>query len=339
MTETLTWETLDWNALDRLREQFLRSQPSPASYWNSLGDLANYDFTYGQRIGWKWEAVLRELTQLGWAPPPGPWMDWGCGSGMAARRAVDHFEAIARPACLRLFDRSSLALEFAAQATRRGRDWLSVEICASDWLNATTKVGTLLVSHVLNELDEAGGRMLRQVIDQADAVLWVEPGTYADSRSLIALRETLKEQFHLLAPCPHAAPCGLLAPENEGHWCHHFAASPLGIMSDSNWVRFAHRAGIDLRRLPYSYLVMERKGVRAAVPGLLPEGWSRLLGEPRIYKGFAKLLSCQNEGVCDLELQKRVDPNAFKTIKTGDGPPLWRFTRQHERIVQLTPKH
>ena len=29
---------------------------------------------------------------------------------------------------------------------------------------------------------------MREVIDRSDAVIWVEPGTYADSRSLIQMR-------------------------------------------------------------------------------------------------------------------------------------------------------
>jgi ribosomal protein RSM22 (predicted rRNA methylase) len=182
----------------------------------------------------------------------------------------------------------------------------------------------LLISHVLNELDEAGGRALRQVIDCANAVLWVEPGTFADSHALIAMRETLREQFNLIAPCTHQAACGLLSLGNERHWCHHFASPPTGIMADSNWVRFAQRAGIDLRSLPYSFLVLERRGLREPAPGLLAEGWSRVLGEPRVYKGFARVLGCQADGVRELELQKRDAPEVFKAMKTGNGPSLIR---------------
>src|SRR5207247_6615516 len=79
-------------------------------------------------------------------------------------------------------------------------------------------VGTLVISHVLNELDAAGGRALREAIDRADAVLWVEPGTYADSRSLIELREALRERFHVIAPCTHQPGSGLRVPEIGRHW-------------------------------------------------------------------------------------------------------------------------
>ena len=109
----LSWETLDWEALDRLRDTFLAGKPPSGSYWNSIHDLANYDFTYAQRIGWKWDAVLRELKLRGWSPPPGPLLDWGCGSGIAGRRALEHFGTESFE-CFQLIDQSVLAVQLSA---------------------------------------------------------------------------------------------------------------------------------------------------------------------------------------------------------------------------------
>lgn len=329
-----SWDTLDWSALDRLRDTFLAGKPPGGSYWNSLSDLASYDFTFAQRIGWKWDAVTRELKTRGWSPPAGPLLDWGCGSGVAGRSLLETFSDLDT---LRVFDHSALAMQFAVTRGRQLFPKANIETAAAAALEDGL-VGTLVVSHVLNELDEAGGRALRQAIDRAQAVLWVEPGTSVDSRALIAMREALREQFHLIAPCTHQAACGLLASGNERHWCHHFASPPAGIMADSNWVRFAQRAGIDLRSLPYSFLVLERRGMREPVPGLLPEGWSRVLGEPRVYKGFAKVLSCQADGVRELELQKRDAPEVFKAMKSGDGPTLIQSVDDGRRIVSIAER-
>jgi len=336
MAVPLTWETLDWAALDRLRETFLAARPTGAAYWQSAGDLANYDFTYAQRIGWKWDAVLRELQSRGWFPLTAPVLDWGCGSGVASRCVLEafgaeHFEA------LRLFDQSPLAMDFAAQTARRRFPSLRIEPVESAWLARAERIGVLVISHVLNELDQAGGHALRQVIDRAEAVLWVEPGTFADSRALIAMREALREQFLVVAPCTHRAACGLLAPDNSRHWCHHFAAPPSGIMGDADWVRFAQRAGIDLRSIPYSFLVLERRGLRKLVPGTLPGGWSRVIGAPRVYKGFAKVLSCQEAGVRELELQKRDVPAVFKAFKEREAEALYRFEIEVNRVISVQP--
>ena len=331
----LTWETLDWAVLDRLRETFLNAKPGGGAYWNSLSDLANYNFTYAQRIGWKWDAVLRELKLRDWTPSPGPLLDWGCGSGIAGRCVLDFFGAQTFER-LRVFDHSALAMQFAIEKANESFPELAAEAAGPSWIGGEEPVGTLLVSHVLNELDEAGGRALRQVIDRAVAVIWVEPGTYADSRSLILMREALRDQFQVIAPCTHQANCGLLAESNERHWCHHFATPPAGIMADSNWVRFSQRAGIDLRSLPYSFLVLERRSLREPIPGLLAEGWSRVLGKPRIYKGFAKVLSCQEGGVRELELQKRDAPEVFKAMKSGDAPHLLRGEDDGKHFGSLT---
>lgn len=332
MAAPLTWETLDWQALDRLRETFLAGRSTGAPYWQSMGDLASYDFTYAQRIGWKWDAVLRELQSRGWFPPAAPLLDWGCGSGVASRCVLDVFGA-ERFEALRLFDQSPLAMDFAAETARRRFPSLRIEPIESAWLASAERMGVLVISHVLNELDEAGGRALRQVIDRAQAVLWVEPGTFADSRALIALRESLREQFLVVAPCMHQAGCGLLAPDNERHWCHHFAAPPPGIMADAKWVRFAQRAGIDLRSIPYSFVVLERRGLREPAPGTLPGGWSRMIGAPRTYKGFAKVLSCQEAGVRELELQKRDVPAVFKAFKDRKAGAVYRFQIEGNRVT------
>lgn len=325
------WTAPELAALRTMRERFLAGTAGAADYWRSAEELALYDATFGERIGWKWDAVLRELKLRGWTPPAGPLLDWGCGSGIAGRRVVEFYGA-ERFERLRVFDHSALAMEFAAGAAHAAFPRLHVEARAELEFGAP---GTLLISHVLNELDETGGRELRRVIDRADAVLWVEPGTHADSRALIAQHESLREQFRVIAPCTHQAGCGLLAPENARHWCHHFAAPPPDIMADSDWVRFAQRAGLDLRSIPYSFLVLERTGLREPAPGLLDGGWSRVLGEPRVYKGFAKVLSCQSDGVRELELQKRVAPEVHRAFKDGRAPSLWRWKVEGRRIVGL----
>ena len=342
-TSPVSWDTLDWPALDRLRDRFLAAKPGGAAYWTSFSDLENYDFTYAQRIAWKWDAVLDELRLRHWTPPSGPLLDWGCGSGIAGRRVLEFFGPD-RFRSLQLFDRSPLAMEFAEEKAREMFPSLPVAITSSPLPLAhpmgegsgvrasAPAIGTLVVSHVLGELDEEGGRALRQAIDGAGAVLWVEPGTFADSRSLIDLREALSESFHVIAPCTHASACGLRAPQNQRHWCHHFAKPPANIMADSDWVRFARRAGVDLRSLPYSFLVLERKGLRQSGAGLLPEGFSRIIGAPRFYKGYTRIFSCQADGVRDLMLQKRDDPGLFKTLERHRAEPVYRWKLNRDRI-------
>ena len=73
-------------------------------------------------------------------------------------------------------------------------------------------------------------------------------------------------------------------------------------------------------------MVVERRGLREKPPGLLEAGWSRVIGRTRIYKGFAKVQSCQEDGVCDLQFQKRDGPAVFKAFDRGTADPVYRWT-------------
>jgi hypothetical protein len=183
----MTWDEVDWASLERLRALFLRSEPVREPYWRTLSDLASYDFTYAQRIAWKWGAALSELQRLNWAPPSGPLLDWGCGSGVASRCVVDAFGS-ATFSEVRLHDRSALAMQFAARRSRERFPGLRSEPDPSGANSCTT----LVISHVLNELHRDDLPRLMTAVRAAQCVLWLEPGTHACSRGLITLREQLR---------------------------------------------------------------------------------------------------------------------------------------------------
>ena len=329
----MTWESLDWEVLDRLRETFLTGDKTAGPYWHTITDLECYDFTYGERIGWKWDAVLRELKASGWTPPAGATLiDWGCGSGIAGRRVVEAFGAdhFSR---LMLHDHSQLALDYTEHHGRKAFPGLTVERASTRDLRGSDPIGLLVVSHVVNELNDIARAELGELCARAEAILWVEPGTHEASRLLGGWREQLKSRFRVLAPCPHQAACGVLAAGNERHWCHFFAPPPLGVYADSGWVKFGQRAGIDLRSLPYSYLVLSR-----AQPSALsaqPPGLTRLVGDAKVFKGYAKVFACDETGVHDLMLQKRDAPVLFKQLKQGEAPSLHRWTHENGRITRI----
>jgi ribosomal protein RSM22 (predicted rRNA methylase) len=186
-----------------------------------------------------------------------------------------------------------------------------------------------LLSHVLTELTQPQTEQLVNLARQATAVLWVEPGTYEASYTLIAIREKLRADFHVVAPCTHQARCGLLAPENMRHWCHHFAVPPPEVFTDGNWVRFAKLAGVDLRSLPLSFLVLDK---RPAPP--LPPGTVRIIGRPRVYKPHVLLLGCDTAGVRERKLTRRALPGEFKRLKKGDGGALQVWRCAGEEILE-----
>jgi hypothetical protein len=346
---TMNWTKLDWKALDRLREQFLRGGIATGPYWQSADELAHYDLTYGERIGWKWDAVLRELRMRGWKPAARQMLDWGCGSGSAGRRVLaafgpDHFNE------LLVWDHSPLATGFAVEAAEQAFPRVRVSAVTPGFLASDAPIGLLVVSHVLNELPTEALEELRRLILRSTAVLWVEPGTHEVARGLQTIRDELRDAFYVVAPCTHQNGCGLLAEARERDWCHFFAPPPSEIFANPDWVKFGQRAGIDLRSLPYCFLALERKptvaavhdrrneGVRTDDGGHRPPlqgdtGLSRVIGRPELFKPYARLLNCDATGIAELTLQKRDDLALYKELDRTKAPLVYRWRRDGARLL------
>jgi hypothetical protein len=282
--------------------------------------LASYDFTFGRRIAWKWAAVLEPLAAAGWRAPARCLIDWGCGSGIGARSVLaycgsESFDEVV------LWDHAPAATSFASAAIRERHPRLRVQVAEPS--EAAAGGGFVLaVSHVLGELDPAARDTLLGLAARAAAVLWVEPGTAADSRALIAAREALRPRFHCWSPCPHDGACGLLAAENQRHWCHHFARPPTEAFTDPGWARFGRELGIDLRSLPFSHLVLDRR------PPGRPAGLARIVGEPRHGPNAMRILRCRADGAAEVQLRKREAPALWKRLSREHDPGLlaWRET-------------
>lgn len=301
--------------IHRLRDLFLddgRTQATLADYWRSEKDLLAYDAVLGARIGWKWDAALAECVARGWPSGDGATvLDFGCGSGIAARR----FAARCGAGEVLCHDRSAAAMEFAARRIR--------ETVPGTAARALRDVGgarpdVLLVSHVLGELDERGFDLLQQLIARSDRVVVVEPGSRAIARRLSTLRDALRAQFRLVAPCTHAADCPALRATDD--WCHFFAPPPPEVFTDGDWARTARALGIDLRALPYSFVA----AVRDSGPPK-PDERARVLGRPRLSKHEATIAVCDAEGLRSVDVDKRRQA------------ALWRTLKKHPEQVQFLP--
>ena len=322
----MTWSELDWAALDRLRDGFLSGKAAGGAYWQSSSDLASYDFTYGERIGWKWDHVLRELKLRGWRPTSRQVFDWGCGSGIAARRVIDFFGPESFDA-LTVWDHAAVACDFASDAAARAFPSLAVSSATPGLLASAEPIGLLVVSHVLNELPTDALAALKALAARAQEILWVEPGTHAVSRQLGQIRNELAASFRVVAPCTHALACPMFAPGNERHWCHFFAPPPSEIYADSNWVKFGQRAGIDLRSLPYAFIALDRAPAAAGASDL-----SRIIGRPEHFKPCARWLNCDASGLAELELPKRAAPAVFKQLERTKAPLVYRWERAGDKV-------
>lgn len=318
-------DTIDWRALERLRTAFLAGTAGATDYWLQARDLESYDQTFAQRIGWKWDGALAELHVLKWSPPPGAVLDWGCGSGIAGRAFLDHY-GTANITELCLYDRSTEAVSYAAKRAREKYPALEIVMGAGTGTNR----GTLLISHVINELSPEQVTKLLELVGSFTSVLWVEPGTYEASASLVGVRERLRSQFQIVAPCTHQGACGLLNPDNSRHWCHHFAAPPPGVFTDGDWAKFANLVGIDLGALPFSYLVLDKRPLPVLPPDPL-----RVIGTTRLSKHEALLFGCDANIVGDRKVSRRLFPEAYRLVKKDRLPTLVSCQCQGNAVTQL----
>lgn len=325
-------ERIDWKALERLRGIFLRDSGEKGAYWQSRHELQQYHNTFGQRISWKWESAIENANQVGWAPSAKQILDWGCGSGVASLAMLEeygtrHFERVL------LWDHSILATTFAKEQILEKYPCLSVETFDVNRDSATLGDTLFIASHVLNELSYEGRQSLGSLAGKSKQIFWVEPGEYAASRFLVDLRETLLDEFGIVAPCVHCESCPLKLEENGRHWCHFFGHSPIEAFTEGDWSRFATMMEIDLRSLPYSFLVADR----GETTGGLNDD-SRIIGRPRQFKGYARMLSCGLNGLVDYELQKRDDKSLWKSLKKGKDGSLYNWTSiEEDRIKSGKP--
>ena len=322
------WTPSQIQTLRRLRSGFLQGTAGKTDYWQSESDLALYDATFAQRIGWKWDAVLGELQLRQFAPRfEAPLIDLGCGSGIAARRVLAHWPG--KFPSLTLVDRSPLARNFAAARVREMAPELPVHLSTPAELHC--EGAFVLLSHIITELStEELSRWIPQ-LQKAAGILWVESATHESSRKLIAqVREIFQSEgsWRIAAPCTHSHACPLLKPENARHWCHHFARVPSEAHQEAEWSALADELGLDLSALPYSFLAMDRETTHTQT-----QGFSRVLGRARQLKGHHRVLSCSEEGLQEWTLQKRDLPDIFKELRRESALPLYRWKTVGDKIL------
>jgi hypothetical protein len=268
--------------------------------------------------------VLDDMERRGIEPPLGTLVDWGAGTGIATRAWLARFAG--REWDVRLVERSAAARGFA-------RERIAAEHpAATIGERACAEPDVLLVSHVLDELDEQGRDELVELARASRFVVWVESGAKGTARALSELRERLLDVHTPLAPCPHANACGVLAAGKEGDWCHHFARPAPEAFTTRHWALFSREMGIDMRSLPYSYLVLARKSAGAEAPA----GRARILGRPEILKGRARLDVCEADGVRTLTFLERTDKKLFRALADAAGTDLLvRLDVEGDRILRL----
>ena len=304
-------QNIDWELLHSLRDTFLNNARNAGNYWKDEWVLDQYHRTFAARIGWKWKAALADAKQVHWKPRANQILDWGCGTGIATLSLIEAFGSDWLERVF-LWDHSVLACQFAKRRILEIAPHLKVETFEHNRHRKEFPNTLSVASHVINELPIDTRIELRNLMADSAQVFWVEPGNYESSRLLSEQRSFLLDTHHAIAPCTHCLDCPMLAEENTRHWCHFFGRPPIEAFTDSNWSRFSQVMEIDLRSLPYSFIVMDSQRLGSELPD---SKLSRIIGRAKQLKGHARILSCRASSLSEYELQKRANKTLWKTIK------------------------
>jgi len=303
---------INWQKIQGLRKHYLSlGQAGSKDYWNDLELIESYDKVLGERIAWKWSAVLNQVKDRISFTTSVSVLDWGCGTAVASRKFYEYFgETIVS---INLHDRSRKVANYASK--RLAAEVKDCNISILDSMPAE-KSTVALLSHVINEFDEKDLDRLVHSLRGHELIIWLEPGTHRESRRLNHVRAELLDEYEVIAPCSHQSKCPMQQEEHSSHWCHFFARPPAEAFQSQLWAEAKKHLGIDLRSLPTSFLCLMRKEGTGVV-STSSDSAAVLIGRHRIYKGYLKYLECSEAGLSEVRLQKRDNKKLFKQLSDG----------------------
>jgi len=248
-------------------------------------------------------AALDAVADVRPAFAPRSLLDFGAGPGTALWAASD---------CWPELDAATL-IEASPSMRKFGAEFAPASgITQLDWRTDAPSSGQsdlVTVAYVLDELDPVQRTGLVQQLwsRTSDTLLIVEPGTPAGWQRILDARDLLlKQGAHLIAPCPHAQTCPLLAPD----WCH-FSRR----VSRSRAHLQAKGAEVPWEDEKFSYLAVSRNS--AALPA------ARVIAPPRSGSGKVELKLCQSDGQARAVLVTKREGDRYKKARRlGWGDPL-----------------
>lgn len=230
-------------------------------------------------------------------------LDIGSGPGTALWAALDCWPDLTNARLVEASDAARKAgTALAGHLPGVTTDWISGDAARS--LNGIVPADLVSMAYVLDELDpNAISALISRLWSlTGTALIVVEPGTPAGWKRILAVRSQLiAAGAHILAPCPHAGPCPLVAPD----WCH-FARR----VARSRLHRLAKGGEAPFEDEKYIFVAASR------LPAI--ERPARVLAPPRQSKGRIELKLCQPDGTTEqLQLSKR-DGDPYKAARRVD---------------------
>lgn len=258
------------------------------------------------RLPATYAAVRASLEALADARPdfqPRTLLDIGAGPGTMLWATLDVWPELEQAVLVE----ASAAVRKVGQSLAAGTigartDWIAGD--ATIDLDDLGRADLVSIAYVLDEIAPASlpklvGRLWQLT---ADTLIIVEPGTPAGWQRILAARQQLiGAGAHVLAPCPHAAPCPLAPPD----WCH-FARR----VARSRLHRLVKEAEVPWEDEKFIYLAASRQPAPARL--------ARVIAPPKGGSGKVVLKLCRPDGSAGEQLFSKRDGDVFKAARRAD---------------------
>jgi ribosomal protein RSM22 (predicted rRNA methylase) len=251
-------------------------------------------------------ASLNALREIRPDFAPTNLVDIGAGPGTASWAAAEAFSTLQS---FTLLDANSalraLALDFCRVSTRlHGLAYRQGE--ARVELAKADPADLVVASYMIGEIGDAERTALAELMwaKTRDTLLIVEPGTPAGYSRILGVRaQLIAAGGHVMAPCPHDAPCPLLAPD----WCHFTQRLPR-----SQAHRQVKGAELPFEDEKFAYVALARAPV--------PRPAARVLTQPVLTKVEVTVKLCTRKGLVIAKVPRRAkaDYAAARRWRWGD---------------------
>lgn len=259
-----------------------------------------------QRMPATYAGIHASLAALSEARPdfsPKTLLDIGSGPGTALWAATDLWPELEQATMVEASAAArSTGQTLADEGISARTDWLAADITLE--IRGLKPADLVIVGYVLDELPPPSiAKMVERLWTlTAETLLIVEPGTPAGWRRILDVRAQLVTAGgHILAPCPHRAPCPLTAPD----WCH-FSRR----VARSRLHRLAKEAEVPWEDEKFIYLAASRWPAANHAP--------RVLAPPRAGSGKVSLKLCRPDGSAGEQLFSKRDGAVYKAARRAD---------------------
>lgn len=229
-------------------------------------------------------------------------IDVGAGPGTALWAAADCWPSLAKATLLEASPAIRSVGETLSRPLGFACDWRATDLLKP--FSALPRADLVTLAYVLDEIEETAiADVTRRLWAlTSNMIVIIEPGTPAGWRRILAARQVLlDEKAHIIAPCPHHAPCPIQGPD----WCH-FSRR----VARSRTHRLAKQGEVPWEDEKYIFIAAAREKV--APPA------ARVLAPPRLASGVARLKLCRNDGSAAEVTVSRRHGDAFREARRLD---------------------